>query len=172
MHNVGSRSIWRRAGQMLSVLIVATLVVFGLGNNPSRAATPVLNVSITPEKTSYNSGDTQKYTVSWSCTSVTEDCVDSVIKVRIPHAVNQAGDAVDKAVAANLAATAASGTPAVSGISLREELPPTLTLPTTWDVFPRVTPTKLSSPSKCRTATRLISRQCRPRFHLLRQIRR
>ena len=114
MHNVGSRSIWRRAGQMLSVLIVATLVVFGLGNNPSRAATPVLNVSITPEKTSYNSGDTQKYTVSWSCTSVTEDCVDSVIKVRIPHAVNQAGDAVDKAVAANLAATAASGTPAVS----------------------------------------------------------
>ena len=40
MHNVGSRSIWRRAGQMLSVLIVATLVVFGLGNNPSRAATP------------------------------------------------------------------------------------------------------------------------------------
>ena len=114
MHNVGSRSVWRRAGQMLSVLIVATLVVFGLGNNPSRAATPVLNVSITPEKTSYNSGDTQKYTVSWSCTSVTEDCVDSVIKVRIPHAVNQAGDAVDKAVAANLAATAASGTPAVS----------------------------------------------------------
>ena len=114
MHNVGSRSIWRRAGQMLSVLIVATLVVFGLGNNPSRAATPVLNVSITPEKTSYNSGDTQKYTVSWSCTSVTEDCVDSVIKVRIPHAVNQAGDAIDKAVAANLAATAASGTPAVS----------------------------------------------------------
>ena len=114
MHNVGSRSVWRRAGQMLSVLIVATLVVFGLGNNPSRAATPVLNVSITPEKTSYNSGDTQKYTVSWSCTSVTEDCVDSVIKVRIPHAVNQAGDAIDKAVAANLAATAASGTPAVS----------------------------------------------------------
>lgn len=99
---------------MLSILIVATLVVFGLGNTPSRAATPVLNVSITPEKTSYNSGDTQKYTVSWSCTSVTEDCVDSVIKVRIPHAVNQSGDAVDKAVAANLAATAASGTPAVS----------------------------------------------------------
>ena len=114
MQNVGSRSMWRRAGQMLSILIVATLVVFGLGNNPSRAATPVLNVSITPEKTSYNSGDTQKYTVSWSCTSVTEDCVDSVIKVRIPHAVNQSGDAVDKAVAANLAATAASGTPAVS----------------------------------------------------------
>lgn len=99
---------------MLSILIVATLVVFGLGNTPSRAATPVLNVSITPEKTSYNSGDTQKYTVSWSCTSVTEDCVNSVIKVRIPHAVNQSGDAVDKAVAANLAATAASGTPAVS----------------------------------------------------------
>ena len=114
MQNVGSRSLWRRAGQMLSILIVATLVVFGLGNTPSRAATPVLNVSITPEKTSYNSGDTQKYTVSWSCTSVTEDCVDSVIKVRIPHAVNQSGDAVDKAVAANLAATAASGTPAVS----------------------------------------------------------
>ena len=114
MQNVGSRSLWRRAGQMLSILIVATLVVFGLGNTPSRAATPVLNVSITPEKTSYNSGETQKYTVSWSCTSVTEDCVDSVIKVRIPHAVNQSGDAVDKAVAANLAATAASGTPAVS----------------------------------------------------------
>ena len=114
MQNVGSRSLWRRAGQMLSILIVATLVVFGLGNTPSRAATPVLNVSITPEKTSYNSGDTQKYTVSWSCTSVTEDCVNSVIKVRIPHAVNQSGDAVDKAVAANLAATAASGTPAVS----------------------------------------------------------
>ena len=50
MHNVGSRSIWRRAGQMLSVLIVATLVVFGLGNNPSRAATPVLNVSITRKR--------------------------------------------------------------------------------------------------------------------------
>ena len=99
---------------MLSIVIVATLVVFGLGNTPSRAATPVLNVSITPEKTSYNSGETQKYTVSWSCTSVTEDCVNSVIKVRIPHAVNQSGDAVDKAVAANLAATAASGTPAVS----------------------------------------------------------
>ena len=114
MQNVGSRSLWRRAGQMLSILIVATLVVFGLGNTPSRAATPVLNVSITPEKTSYNSGETQKYTVSWSCTSVTEDCVNSVIKVRIPHAVNQSGDAVDKAVAANLAATAASGTPAVS----------------------------------------------------------
>lgn len=114
MQNVGSRSLWRRAGQMLSIVIVATLVVFGLGNTPSRAATPVLNVSITPEKTSYNSGDTQKYTVSWSCTSVTEDCVNSVIKVRIPHAVNQSGDAVDKAVAANLAATAASGTPAVS----------------------------------------------------------
>ena len=114
MQNVGSRSLWRRAGQMLSILIVATLVVFGLGNTPSRAATPVLNVSIAPEKTSYNSGETQKYTVSWSCTSVTEDCVDSVIKVRIPHAVNQSGDAVDKAVAANLAATAASGTPAVS----------------------------------------------------------
>ena len=114
MHNVGSRSLWRRAGQILSILIVATLVVFGLGNTPSRAATPVLNVSITPEKTSYNSGDTQKYTVSWSCTSLTEDCVDSVIKVRIPHAVNQSGDAVDKAVAANLAATATSGTPAVS----------------------------------------------------------
>ena len=114
MQNVGSRSLWRRAGQMLSIVIVATLVVFGLGNTPSRAATPVLNVSITPEKTSYNSGETQKYTVSWSCTSVTEDCVNSVIKVRIPHAVNQSGDAVDKAVAANLAATAASGTPAVS----------------------------------------------------------
>ena len=114
MQNVGSRSLWRRAGQMLSIVIVATLVVFGLGNTPSRAATPVLNVSITPEKTSYNSGETQKYTVSWSCTSVTEDCMNSVIKVRIPHAVNQSGDAVDKAVAANLAATAASGTPAVS----------------------------------------------------------
>ena len=172
MHNVGSRSIWRRAGQMLSVLIVATLVVFGLGNNPSRAATPVLNVSITPEKTSYNSGDTQKYTVSWSCTSVTEDCVDSVIKVRIPHAVNQAGDAVDKAVAANLAATAASGTPAVSANITRGTATTDAYVTYNMGRIPAGNSYQAVITFEMPNSYTPDQRQCRPRFHLLRQIRR
>ena len=103
---------WSKASkpaQLLAMLVTTALVMLGVTTLPTYAAAPTLKLAITPDETSYLSGVEQRYVVEFSCASTTEDCVDSVVSITLPHTVTPAGDPNPDSAPDGVNATATAG---------------------------------------------------------------
>ena len=98
-----------RPAQLLAMLVTTALVMLGITTLPTYAAAPTLKLAITPDETSYLSGVEQRYVVEFSCASTTEDCVDSVVSITLPHTVTPAGDPNPDSAPDGVNATATAG---------------------------------------------------------------
>ena len=110
-----------RPAQLLAMLVTTALVMLGVTTLPTYAAAPTLKLAITPDETSYLSGVEQRYVVEFSCASTTEDCVDSVVSITLPHTVTPAGDPNPDSAPDGVNATATAG---------RKVVTPTIKAPT------------------------------------------
>ena len=82
---------WSRAtrpAQMLAMLVTTALVILGITSLPTFAAAPTLKLAINADEDSYLSGVEQRYVVEFSCASTTEDCLDSVVTISLPHTID------------------------------------------------------------------------------------
>ena len=116
--------IWSRVskpGQLLAMLVTTALVMLGVTTLPTYAAAPTLKLAITPDETSYLSGVEQRYLVEFACASTTEDCLDSVVTITLPHTVTPAGNSNLDSAPEGINATATAGKKVVT---------PTITAPT------------------------------------------
>ena len=103
---------WSKASkpaQLLAMLVTTALVMLGVTTLPTYAAAPTLKLAITPDETSYLSGVEQRYVVEFACASTTEDCVDSVVTITLPHTVTPAGDPNPESAPDGVNATATAG---------------------------------------------------------------
>ena len=103
---------WSKASkpaQLLAMLVTTALVMLGVTTLPTFAAAPTLKLAITPDETSYLSGVEQRYVVEFSCASTTEDCVDSVVSITLPHTVTPAGNSNLDSAPEGVNATATAG---------------------------------------------------------------
>ena len=98
-----------RPAQLLAMLVTTALVMLGVTTLPTYAAAPTLKLAITPDETSYLSGVEQRYVLEFSCASTTEDCVDSVVSITLPHTVTPAGDPNPESAPDGVNATATAG---------------------------------------------------------------
>ena len=104
--------MWSKASkpaQLLAMLVTTALVMLGVTTLPTYAAAPTLKLAITPDETSYLSGVEQRYVVEFACASTTEDCVDSVVTITLPHTVTPAGDPNPDSAPDGVNATATAG---------------------------------------------------------------
>ena len=104
--------IWSKASkpaQLLAMLVTTALVMIGVTTLPAYAAAPTLKLAITPDETSYLSGVEQRYVVEFSCASTTEDCLDSVVTITLPHTVTPAGNSNLDSAPEGVNATATAG---------------------------------------------------------------
>ena len=86
---------WSRAtrpAQMLAMLVTTALVILGITSLPTFAAAPTLKLVINADEDSYLSGVEQRYVVEFSCASTTEDCLDSVVTISLPHTITPDGN--------------------------------------------------------------------------------
>ena len=116
--------MWSKASkpaQLLAMLVTTALVMLGVTTLPTYAAAPRLKLAITPDETSYLSGVEQRYVVEFACASTTEDCVDSVVTITLPHTVTPAGDPNPDSAPYGVNATATAGKKVVT---------PTIKVPT------------------------------------------
>ena len=103
---------WSKASkpaQLLAMLVTTALVMLGVTTLPTYAAAPTLKLAITPDETSYLSGVEQRYVVEFACASTTEDCLDSVVTITLPHTVTPAGDPNPDSAPDGVNATATAG---------------------------------------------------------------
>ena len=103
---------WSKASkpaQLLAMLVTTALVMLGVTTLPTYAAAPTLKLAITPDETSYLSGVEQRYVVEFSCASTTEDCLDSVVSITLPHTVTPAGNSNLDSAPEGVNATATAG---------------------------------------------------------------
>ena len=98
-----------RPAQLLAMLVTTALVMLGVTTLPTYAAAPTLKLAITPDETSYLSGVEQRYVVEFSCASTTEDCLDSVVSITLPHTVTPAGNSNLDSAPEGVNATATAG---------------------------------------------------------------
>ena len=98
-----------KPAQLLAMLVTTALVMLGVTTLPTFAAAPTLKLAITPDETSYLSGVEQRYVVEFSCASTTEDCVDSVVSITLPHTVTPAGNSNLDSAPEGVNATATAG---------------------------------------------------------------
>ena len=98
-----------RPAQLLAMLVTTALVMLGVTTLPTYAAAPTLKLAVTPDETSYLSGVEQRYVVEFACASTTEDCVDSVVTITLPHTVTPAGDPNPDSAPDGVNATATAG---------------------------------------------------------------
>ena len=98
-----------RPAQLLAMLVTTALVMLGVTTLPTYAAAPTLKLAITPDETSYLSGVEQRYVVEFACASTTEDCVDSVVTITLPHTVTPAGNSNGDSAPDGVNATATAG---------------------------------------------------------------
>ena len=98
-----------RPAQLLAMLVTTALVMLGVTTLPTYAAAPTLKLAITPDETSYLSGVEQRYVVEFSCASTTEDCLDSVVTITLPHTVTPAGNSNLDSAPEGVNATATAG---------------------------------------------------------------
>ncbi|MEZ7673694.1 carboxypeptidase regulatory-like domain-containing protein [Pauljensenia sp. 20925_1_27] len=116
--------MWSKASkpaQLLAMLVTTALVMIGVTTLPTYAAAPTLKLAINPDTTSYLSGVEQRYVVEFSCASTTEDCLDSVVTITLPHTVTPAGNSNLDSAPEGVNATATAGKKVVT---------PTITAPT------------------------------------------
>jgi len=109
---VHTNHTWSKASkpaQLLAMLVTTALVMLGVTTLPTYAAAPTLKLAITPDETSYLSGVEQRYVVEFACASTTEDCLDSVVTITLPHTVTPAGDPNPDSAPDGVNATATAG---------------------------------------------------------------
>ena len=116
MHIRHTRSKALRPVQLLAALVTTGLATLGAVTLPSLAAAPTLTLAITPDETSYLSGVEQRYVVEFACASTTEDCVDSVVSINLPHFMTPAGTTTPDLITQGLSATPTSGKTAVTPV--------------------------------------------------------
>ena len=116
MHIRHTRSKALRPTQLLATLVTTALATLGAVTLPSLAAAPTLTLAITPDETSYLSDVEQRYVVEFACASTTEDCVDSVVSVNVPHFMTPAGITTPDLIAQGLSATPTAGKTAVTPV--------------------------------------------------------
>ena len=109
MHITHTWSKASKPAQLLAMLVTTALVMLGVTTLPTYAAAPTLKLAITPDETSYLSGVEQRYVVEFACASTTEDCVDSVVSITLPHTVTPAGDPNPDSAPDGVNATATAG---------------------------------------------------------------
>ncbi len=108
---------WSKASkpaQLLAMLVTTALAMLGVSTLPTYAAAPTLKLAITPDETSYLSGVEQRYVVEFACASTTEDCVDSVVTITLPHTVTPGGNSNLDSAPESVNATATAGKKAVT----------------------------------------------------------
>ena len=131
--------MWSKASkpaQLLAMLVTTALVMIGVTTLPTYAAAPTLKLAINPDTTSYLSGVEQRYVVEFSCASTTEDCLDSVVTITLPHTVTPAGNSNLDSAPEGVNATATAGKKVVTPRSRRRPLMPTVSSPTTSEPSP------------------------------------
>ena len=109
MHITHTWSKASKLAQLLAMLVTIALVMLGVTTLPTFAAAPTLKLAITPDETSYLSGVEQRYVVEFACASTTEDCLDSVVTITLPHTVTPAGDPNPDSAPEGVNATATAG---------------------------------------------------------------
>ena len=109
MHITHTWSKASKLAQLLAMLVTTALVMLGVTTLPTFAAVPTLKLAITPDETSYLSGVEQRYVVEFACTSTTEDCLDSVVTITLPHTVTPAGNSNLDSAPEGVNATATAG---------------------------------------------------------------
>ena len=109
MHITHTWSKASKLAQLLAMLVTIALVMLGVTTLPTFAAAPTLKLAITPDETSYLSGVEQRYVIEFSCASTTEDCLDSVVTITLPHTVTPAGNSNLDSAPEGVNATATAG---------------------------------------------------------------
>ena len=109
MHITHTWSKASKLAQLLAMLVTTALVMLGVTTLPTFAAAPTLKLAITPDETSYLSGVEQRYVVEFACASTTEDCLDSVVTITLPHIVTPAGNSNLDSAPEGVNATATAG---------------------------------------------------------------
>ena len=108
---------WSRAtrpAQMLAMLVTTALVILGITSLPTFAAAPTLKLAINADEDSYLSGVEQRYVVEFSCASTTEDCLDSVVTISLPHTITPDGNSNPDSAPDGVNATATTGNKVVT----------------------------------------------------------
>ena len=116
VHIRHTRSQALRPVQLLATLVTTALATLGAVTLPSLAAAPTLTLAITPDETSYLSGVEQRYVVEFACASTTEDCVDSVVSINLPHFMTPVGTTTPDLITQGLSATPTSGKTVVAPV--------------------------------------------------------
>ena len=75
---------------------------------------PTLKLAINADEDSYLSGVEQRYVVEFSCASTTEDCLNSVVTITLPHTITSAGSSNPDSAPDGINATATAGNKVVT----------------------------------------------------------
>lgn len=114
MHINDTWSKASRPAQLLAMLVTTALVLLGVTSLPTYAAAPTLKLAINADEDSYLSGVEQRYVVEFSCASTTEDCLNSVVTITLPHTITPAGDPNPDSAPDGVNATATAGNKVVT----------------------------------------------------------
>ena len=109
--------LWSKASrpaQLLAMLVTTALVILGVTSLPTYAAAPTLKLAINADEDSYLSGVEQRYVVEFSCASTTEDCLNSVVTITLPHTITPAGSSNPDSAPDGVNATATAGNKVVT----------------------------------------------------------
>jgi len=109
--------IWSKASrpaQLLAMLVTTALVILGVTSLPTYAAAPTLKLAINADEDSYLSGVEQRYVVEFSCASTTEDCLNSVVTITLPHTITPSGSSNPDSAPDGVNATATVGNKVVT----------------------------------------------------------
>ena len=114
MHINDTWSKASRPAQLLAMLVTTALVILGITTLPTYAAAPTLKLAINADEDSYLSGVEQRYVVEFSCASTTEDCLDSVVTITLPHTITPGGNSNPDSAPEGINATATAGNKVVT----------------------------------------------------------
>ena len=114
MHINDTWSKASRPAQLLAMLVTTALVILGITTLPTYAAAPTLKLVINADEDSYLSGVEQRYVVEFSCASTTEDCLDSVVTISLPHTITPGGNSNPDSAPEGINATATAGNKVVT----------------------------------------------------------
>jgi len=96
------------------MLVTTALVILGVTSLPTYAAAPTLKLAINADEDSYLSGVEQRYVVEFSCASTTEDCLNSVVTITLPHTITPSGSSNPDSAPDGVNATATAGNKVVT----------------------------------------------------------
>ena len=114
MHINDTWSKASRPAQLLTMLVTTALVILGVTSLPTYAAAPTLKLAINADEDSYLSGVEQRYVVEFSCASTTEDCLNSVVTITLPHTITPSGSSNPDSAPDGVNATATVGNKVVT----------------------------------------------------------